>query len=113
PTAPLAVVIDTAVNILCFGDSTGSIDVMLSGGTVPSQLTLDTVLMPWQSDSLFSNLPAGSYTVYVRDTNGCTTSIPVTLTEPTLFVLDSIVSTPTSCGVDNGTATVYVSGGHP
>lgn len=37
----------------------------------------------FSSNNVFSNLPAGNYTVNVRDLEGCLASVPVTITTPT------------------------------
>jgi len=112
PLAPLTASIVNPVHIKCNGDSTGSFDVSISGGTTPYQVDVNGA--GYTSATSYTGLPAGTYNVTVRDTNACSTSLTllsITLTEPAALVVDSIVSTPTSCGIDNGTAQVYISGG--
>ncbi|WP_340201819.1 T9SS type A sorting domain-containing protein [Ascidiimonas sp. W6] len=60
------------------------------------------------------NLPAGSYTVSLRDANGCTASIasPIIITEPGPLAFDSVVDIDISCnGLTDGSITATVSGG--
>ncbi|QSW88743.1 T9SS type A sorting domain-containing protein [Flavobacterium endoglycinae] len=100
-----------ATNIACFGESTGSATVAVSGGTgaysyswAPSGGTAATA----------TGLVAGTYTVTVTDANGCIGTQSFTLTEPSAALSASSSSTPVSCnGGSNGTATVVVSGGTP
>jgi hypothetical protein len=97
----------TQVNVLCFGNPSGSIDLSVSGGTGP-------YVYSWSNGSTaqdISNLAGGSYTVTVTDVLGCTASTSVTITEPTALSLTT-TSTDEMMGMD-GTATVTVSGGTP
>lgn len=93
-------------NIDCFGTNTGSIDVTMTGGVSPYNYlwtTSDT------SEDLTS-IGAGSYQVNVMDANGCIDSASFTLTEPAELSA-TVSSTPTTCGLDNGTATAIPTGG--
>jgi gliding motility-associated-like protein len=55
--------------ITCYGDSTGSIDVIASGGTGDLIYSIDGI--NWQNSGAFLNLPGGSYQVSVIDTIAC------------------------------------------
>jgi hypothetical protein len=97
----------TQVNVLCYGNPSGSIDVNVNGGTAP-------YVYSWSNGSTaqdISNLAGGSYTVTVTDVLGCTASTSVTITEPAALSLTT-TSTDEMMGMD-GTATVTVSGGTP
>src|SRR6185369_3513472 len=59
----------SAPAILCNGGST-TITVTASGGTAPLQYSLDGTT--FQAGNTFANQPAGSYTITVKDANGCT-----------------------------------------
>ena len=68
----------TQVNVDCFGNNTGSIDLTPAGGT--SQYTY-----AWSNNTTNedpSNLIAGTYGVTVTDANGCTSNLNVTVTQP-------------------------------
>lgn len=77
----------TQIDILCNGQSTGSIDLTTTGGTAPLEYS-------WSNSSItedVSNLPAGFYEVIVTDGNGCEASANTTLTEPTALTLSYTV----------------------
>ena len=107
PISPISIA-DTHVNVLCFGDSTGSIDITVLGGT-PNYTYL------WSNGAItqdLSNIPAGSYTVYVTDLNGCVDSLNVIVTQP----IEPITITETHQNVDcfgnnDGSIDISVSGG--
>ena len=110
-TQPAAVltVTETNVDVLCFGQSTGSIDLTVAGGTTPYTYS-------WSSGATtqdLTNIPAGNYSVTVTDDNGCTASIAnIQITQPTA-ALSAIISaqTQTCFGQSTGTATVSAAGG--
>jgi gliding motility-associated-like protein len=87
PSLPASVVLDAQQDIICFGNATGSINVTASGGTAPYSYS-------WTGPNGFissledlSGLVAGTYSLQVVDANGltggCTSSLSVTLTQPT------------------------------
>jgi gliding motility-associated-like protein len=95
------------------GGSTGSITVNASGGTFPLQYSDDGGLT-WQGANVFSNLPAGSYTVAVIDANSCQTfyaTNPVIVGSIGGAAIDGIITTDATCGGSNGSITVNASGG--
>jgi hypothetical protein len=69
----------SANNITCFGNNNGSASATVSGGTSPYQYL-------WspgnQTTSSISGLSAGSYTLTVADSKGCTQTANVTITQP-------------------------------
>jgi gliding motility-associated-like protein len=89
PAAPLSIA-NTVVQVLCNHDSTGSISVIVIGGT-PSYSYLWTT---GQTASGISHLPIGNYQVMVTDTNGCRDSSMVTIIQP--LPLTAMVSNDTS-----------------
>ncbi len=95
--------------ILCFGEHTGALDVLVTGGSPPYTYVWNTT--PVQTTMVASGLGAGSYTVTVTDSKGCTTTCSYTLTQPALLTC-SAVAGPVSCnGAGDGTASVIISGG--
>ena len=72
------VIEDNIVDVNCYGETTGSIVINVSGGT--GELTFD-----WDSSELNTNqlinLGAGVYNVTIVDENGCNTSRSYTVEE--------------------------------
>jgi hypothetical protein len=69
---------DTHLNIGCFGQNTGSINLNVSGGT-------PGYIYTWSNGATtedLSNLVAGTYTVTVTDANLCTATANVTIAQP-------------------------------
>lgn len=98
------------VHVRCFGASNGSVNATAVGGT-PGYTYL------WapggQTTAAITGLPAGSYTVTVTDSRGCTSQDISVINQPPLLTV-SMSSTPLTCfGAANGTATATPSGGTP
>ncbi|HEY9116385.1 MAG TPA: SprB repeat-containing protein, partial [Roseivirga sp.] len=98
----------TYVDILCKGASTGAIDITPSGGTLPY-----TYL--WSNGSTsqdLANVPAGSYTVTVKDASNCSVNLTVNISEPaTVMTLSGVESDATCSGSNNGSINLSVVGG--
>src|SRR5678815_1632877 len=79
-------------DVLCFGTSTGAINITASGGTAPYTYTwTGTGVNATAEDQ--TGLAAGNYSVVVKDANNCTTaSLPVTITQPTSAVAVALTS---------------------
>lgn len=102
--------ITASTNILCNGAATGSATVTANGGT--GNYTYFWNTNPNQNTATATNVVAGTYSVWVTDANGCTSSSTVTLTEPTAVVANMVNFTDITCfGGNNGTATVTANGG--
>lgn len=70
----------TSKNILCHGDSNGSILVGASNGKAPNLFSINGGT--YGSYNLFENLSAGNYVLSVKDSNGCVVSKSVVLEDP-------------------------------
>ena len=107
PAAPILLQ-QTHVNILCFGNNTGSIDLTVSGGTVPY-----TYL--WSNGATtqdINSLVAGTYNVTVTDANGCISVLSVNVTQPALpLTVGSVVTNVTCFGQTNGAIDITPLGG--
>ncbi|HWB62873.1 MAG TPA: PKD domain-containing protein [Chitinophagales bacterium] len=94
--------------VACYGGSTGSVNLSVSGGT-PSYT------YSWsngQTSSTLSNVTAGTYTVTVGDAGGCSTTASETVNQPSAALSASATPTSASCnGQSNGGITLSVSGG--
>lgn len=106
---PLFLSIASYQNLNCFNDSSGAIDVTVSGGVPPYSFA-------WSEGSISEDiygLDAGAYSVTVTDANGCVQSISQTLTEPTLISTSVTAVNVTCAGAQNGSVDLTVSGGTP
>ena len=97
----------SSADVACAGASDGSATVSATGGAggysytwLPGNLTGATQ----------NNLAAGSYNVTATDSDGCPSTLTVVINEPAGIDL-TITSTPSSCTIDDGSATVVASGG--
>lgn len=71
------------------GNSDGSFTVEANGGVSPWEYSIDNGLT-FQSSNTFDNLPEGSYTVLVVDSNGCTDTLEVELVSEDEIFLPSV-----------------------
>src|SRR6185295_229727 len=79
---PAPITATTAItNVACNGGATGSVVITPTGGTAPYTIT------PAQT-----NLAAGSYTFTITDANGCSITVPVTVTQPTPITATTAVT---------------------
>ena len=68
----------TTSDVKCYGDSSGSINTIINGGTAPYSYL-------WSNNSttgLINNLAQGVYTVTVSDANGCAVTKSVSISQP-------------------------------
>ncbi len=97
------------VNVICFGDATGAVNLTVTGGTAPFTFL-------WINGAItedISNLTAGNYTVTITDGNGCTATTSGTVGGPATAVSGSISSqNNVLCkGGNNGSVTIAGAGG--
>lgn len=106
-TGPSAVsVVPSPANVVCNGACTGSITLVVSGGTSPYTYLWSN----GQTASTASALCAGNYSVTVTDFLGCTQTSSSTITEPSAMVL-TFSSINSNCSANDGSASVSVSAG--
>ena len=102
----------TQTNVLCFGGSTGGINLTPSGGTAPYTYA-------WSNGAItqdLSGIPAGTYTVVVNDANGstggCTATTTVTISQPAASLTLNTTQTNIFCnGAAAGNIDLTPSGG--
>lgn len=99
-------------NISCRGGANGTINLSPSGGT-PGTPAYTYLWSNGATSQNLSGLPAGSYSVTIKDGNGCSASQNFTLSEPPFSVTVALNSkTDVTCfGSNNGIITVTGSGG--
>ncbi len=107
PQLPQAVIAATQNASACIGND-GSASVAVSGGQVPyTYLWSNGQTLPTAT-----GLIAGSYTVVATDAGGCTATASASITSPPAFESEITNLENAICnGVNDGTATVSVSGG--
>jgi uncharacterized YccA/Bax inhibitor family protein len=110
PAAALTVALGSVTNVSCFGAATGSATINVAGGTAPYTFL-------WSNGATTQNLngvPAGTYTVQVRDANNCgPATLSVTISQPAsgLSVTLGTVTNVACFGGSTGSATINVAGG--
>ncbi len=100
------------INVLCFGDNTGAIDLTIGGGVGLFQFNWTGPNGFSSNDEDPSNLIAGTYNVVAEDQDGCLATIDVLITEPATAVAVQVDTPDLICfGANNGTALATGSGG--
>ncbi len=95
-------------NLKCFGDSTGKVRAHCNNGQAPYVYVWNT----GDTNNIIDNLGSGTYVVVVTDANGCTATDSITFTAPSDLSV-TVSSSDATCGNNDGTASVSVSGGTP
>ncbi|MCF8374699.1 MAG: T9SS type A sorting domain-containing protein [Bacteroidales bacterium] len=98
---------ETHINVDCFGNATGSIDLSATGG-------VDNFIYSWSNGAAtqdISSLIAGTYTVTVTDDNNCQATFSVTITEPSLLVVTETLTHVDCNGNNTGAISLAVTGG--
>ncbi|MBS1772097.1 MAG: gliding motility-associated C-terminal domain-containing protein [Bacteroidetes bacterium] len=99
----------TKHNLNCFNDSTGSINVSTTGGTIPYHYSWNT--SPVKTSTTINTLTAGIYILTVVDEKGCTVLDTSIITQPALLTA-SISHADVLCFDGNdGQVSVLVNGG--
>ncbi|MBN1132523.1 MAG: gliding motility-associated C-terminal domain-containing protein [Bacteroidales bacterium] len=102
-------------DIDCYGDADGTITITASGGTGTYQYSRFGNSDPsYQNENTFTNLPPGTYTLWVRDANLCVLSDTISIYQPNeILIQDESVTGEILCYGD-GTMQIsinLVSGG--
>lgn len=118
---PFTINIQENNSINCFGQSTANLEVIASGGTLgtaPNQYSYSwsganiPIFEPTNTRFLL-NLPAGTYTVQVRDANNVLRTLSYTITQPTALTATYAKTDITCSGLANGSINITPSGGTP
>ena len=113
PNSPLSSTITSQVDVLCYGDDSGEIDLTVNGGTPDYTYLWSTAdgsgLVADTEDQ--SGLSGGTYNVLITDINGCSTLNTVTISEPQ-SELDVLIISQVDIDCSSlGSVTVEASGG--
>lgn len=100
-------------SISCFGQSDGAISVSVSGGNAPYRYewAYEGQIIPIPNTSQLDGLPAGLYTLSLRDSNNCLQVYEFGLYQPSPILIDISLSPPVPPAP--GLAVAEVSGGVP
>jgi gliding motility-associated-like protein len=82
--------------VSCYGGSNGTVTVSGNGTVAPYAYAIDNGTP--QVSGTFPNLTAGSHIVTIGDINGCTTTVNVTITQPTQLTVTTNNSTSACIG---------------
>lgn len=91
------------------GMNNGTISVTAAGGTPPLEYSTDGIV--YQPANIFNGIPAGIYTIVVKDANLCAKTLPVTIQQLTGPQVTGAFTSPASCTAADGTITVNATGG--
>lgn len=98
----------TSSDATCFGGSTGTASVTQTGGNGP-------YTYQWSptggNNASPTGLAAGTYTCLITDSQGCTATQTVVVSQPTQITGSSSGTSPTCNGATTGSAFITVSGG--
>ena len=115
PSAPLASS-KTQVDVKCYGNATGSIDLTVTGGTTAYTYAWTasgggTVPSGQATNQDLTGLVIGTYNVTITDANNCTTTNSATITQPTQLIISNIATDVKCFAGNDGGVNVTVSGG--
>lgn len=111
PTPVVFTVDSITSNLLCNGNTDGTISMAASGGTGPYTYTING--LSYLVDSFFNGLSAGLYAINVKDAFGCSaTQIMRTISEPTPLTATTSSSSISCFGASDGDIMITsISGG--
>lgn len=96
------------LDLLCYNEPTGKIEVQATGGTAPYRY----IWTPSNSQTkIASGLYSGNHTVSVTDTNGCLNSLTINLSQPSNIKVDSFITKNMCNGQSNASIALNVSQG--
>jgi len=101
--------ISVKTDVSCNGGSTGSATANVTGGAGGFTYTWNTT--PIQNTITATGLSAGNYIVTITDSNNCSDTAIVTITQPTALTATASTTNPVCFGDTTGTAAAVASGG--
>ncbi|HEU4555706.1 MAG TPA: gliding motility-associated C-terminal domain-containing protein, partial [Chitinophaga sp.] len=96
-------------NATCYESSNGSISIKAGGGGLPYQYSING--LTWQDDAVFTHLPRGIYTVFVKDHNGCILEKKAEITAPPPLTMQTQNQDASCYGYTNAAITIQAAGG--
>ncbi len=95
-------------NAFC-GAGNGVITATATGGVAPLEYSIDGIT--YKGANTITAVPAGNYTLYVRDANLCVKKLPVSVQNLQGPLIVAALPSPATCIVNDGTITVTTAGG--
>lgn len=108
--APISIVASPS-DPVCNGEANGTILINANGGNGGYEYKLNA--QAYTSSNTFSNLPAGSYNITVRDQKGCTETQQVSLANPPAFNTSLDLTSESAQGTADGSIEITATGGVP
>ena len=109
PQAALTIT-TSQTNLSCYQSNDGSATVIPAGGTTPYKYAWT----PFEgSNATATSLGAATYTVTVTDTNQCTATAQIIVTQPAQILADSVIVNILCNGAATGSITLNTTGGVP
>jgi gliding motility-associated-like protein len=113
-TQPNILTVTISATVLsCNGDCNATATATIAGGTPPYTIDWLPGSPVGDGTTTISSLCAGTYTVNITDSKGCTATATITILQPTALSLAGFTTNVTCFGVCNGTAAVVPGGGTP
>lgn len=97
--------------IKCYGDKAATFTVEVSGGTGELSYSWNN---GGSTTNGLTNVGAGTYILTVTDSKQCSRDTTIVIEEPDsrlVITNDTVITTPSDCGVPTGSATIAVEGG--
>lgn len=110
PPTPIQADVDVQ-SALCHGESTGAIDLSITGGSGPYSYEWSGPNAFFSDAQDLSMIAAGVYTVLTTDANGCSMQQPVDVTEPGTFTFTPSIEAVSCHDATDGAITVVANGG--
>lgn len=101
----------TSGSVTCSGGTDGFISVTAGGGTPTYTYTWSGAASANGNSANANNLPAGTYSVTVIDSKGCSVTTQTTVLQPTPLATTLTTTDPKCNGSTDGTANIVFSGG--
>lgn len=96
-------------DIECNGETSGSIEVIATGGTSPYTYLWNS----GQTGSALTAIGAGDYLVTTTDANGCQDTLSESIIEPSAIVITETITHPTCDESYDGAVEISITGGIP
>ncbi|WP_290865371.1 PKD-like domain-containing protein, partial [Flavobacterium sp.] len=97
----------TTTPIVCYGDNNAAINLAITGGVAPYQISWSNL----GSGTFQNNLSAGDYVISVTDALNCPKTVTVNIPEAPLFTVNPVVKNISCFGANNGSINLNFVGG--